>query len=411
MSISQNFPNTRPSLSINFARSQTLDPRITFTRTTSGTRVGPDGYIEVIPADQPRFDFDPVTGECLGLLIEEQRENLITYSGEFNDNYGIKTNTTVSLNDTIAPDGTVSADKIVGNSGQTALDIRTTLISFTSGNIYTYSVFVKKSEWNIVRLQFNGNIWENVELNQRPAIQVDLNTGEVTSSILNSGYSVTKYPNDYYRLTLTAECVVSANSVIEIQLTPNGVGDGTSGIYIWGAQLEQGSFPTSYIPKSGLTVTRTADNASITGSNFTEWYNPSEGTIVLSAISRMPDTHTFNRSFAIFGDGTYTYQTGFYKRVGIAIMRPVISNVELTGTTLTKDLSFKAALSMSSSLNQFCYNGSFISSSSTPIPSQIDRIHFYDITGAGIGHPTATISSFQYYPTRLPNAQLQTLTK
>ena len=75
MSISQNFPNTRPSLSINFARSQTLDPRITFTRTTSGTRVGPDGYIEVIPADQPRFDFDPVTGECLGLLIEEQRVN------------------------------------------------------------------------------------------------------------------------------------------------------------------------------------------------------------------------------------------------------------------------------------------------------------------------------------------------
>lgn len=77
MSISQNFPNTRPSLNLNFARSQTLDPRITFTRTTSGTRVGPDGYIEVIPADQPRFDFDPVTGECLGLIIEEQRQNLI----------------------------------------------------------------------------------------------------------------------------------------------------------------------------------------------------------------------------------------------------------------------------------------------------------------------------------------------
>jgi len=69
MSISQNFPNTRPSLSINFARSQRLDPRITFARTTSGTRVGPDGYIEVIPADQPRFDFDPVTGENSNLRL------------------------------------------------------------------------------------------------------------------------------------------------------------------------------------------------------------------------------------------------------------------------------------------------------------------------------------------------------
>ena len=417
MSISQNFPNTRPSLNLNFARSKTLDPRITFTRTTSGTRVGPDGYIEVIPADQPRFDFDPVTGECLGLLIEEGRQNLVRNNTAQGAVVGTPGTAPTNSYFYIFPSGISREITAIGvENGITYFDVRyygtsastgeiswapqvATLSPVTVGQTVSASVYLKVVSGDFTSI---GSLSIRV---------LDYGPGYLRESSTPYSTSLLQSPTllRYSHTRTTGASTTGVVFSITLNKTASGPVDVT--LRIGMPQIEVGSFPTSVIPTFGTAVTRTADNASITGSNFTEWYNPSEGTIVLSAISRMPDTHTLNRSFAIFGDGTYTYQTGFYKKVGIAIMRPVISNVELTGTTLTKDLSFKAALSMSSSLNQFCYNGSFISSSSTPIPSQIDRIHFYDITGAGIGHPTATISSFQYYPTRLPNAQLQTLTK
>lgn len=84
MSIQQNFPAISPSLSLNFARSKTLDPRITFTRTSTATRVNGQGLIEGVPANTPRFDhsYDPVSGtvKSLGLLIEESRSNLVLFS-------------------------------------------------------------------------------------------------------------------------------------------------------------------------------------------------------------------------------------------------------------------------------------------------------------------------------------------
>ncbi len=145
MSISQNFPNTRPSLSINFARSQRLDPRITFARTTSGTRVGPDGYIEVIPADQPRFDFDPVTGECLGLLIEEQRVNRCTQSVNFNFSATSNTTETTIFN----PDGTAAVRRVPLSTGNfhgtssNAADIDITGQSVGGTTDVTTSIFVR----------------------------------------------------------------------------------------------------------------------------------------------------------------------------------------------------------------------------------------------------------------------------
>ena len=115
MSISQNFPNTRPSLNLNFARSKTLDPRITFTRTSTGTYVDEIGIIRYSSADEPRFDHDPVTGECKGLLIEESRQNLLTYSADISNAAWGKTNSSIGPT-TTAPDGTSTAYKLIENS-------------------------------------------------------------------------------------------------------------------------------------------------------------------------------------------------------------------------------------------------------------------------------------------------------
>lgn len=74
-------PAIRPSLRLDFVNNPHLDPRVTFTRTTGGGRFNANGQYEWLPANVPRIDYDPVTGECLGLLIEEQRTNLLTDSG------------------------------------------------------------------------------------------------------------------------------------------------------------------------------------------------------------------------------------------------------------------------------------------------------------------------------------------
>jgi len=85
MSIKANYPDIRPTLNLDFANTKRLDPRITFTRTTTGTYVGSDGLIKTAAIDEARFDHDPATGESLGLLIEESRTNLDTNSETLED--------------------------------------------------------------------------------------------------------------------------------------------------------------------------------------------------------------------------------------------------------------------------------------------------------------------------------------
>ena len=255
MSISQNFPNTRPSLSINFARSQTLDPRITFTRTTSGTRVGPDGYIEVIPADQQRFDFDPVTGECLGLLIEGQRENLITYSEDF----------TNSIWD--APFTGRSRATIVTRTGVDDPSGGTTAATFKNGGSLSDELI-----WRIATGTANVPYTMSVWIRRRSGTgQIDLVVGDnIAVEITN------QVTNQWKRISLTA---TPTTTTVRAYILIKGLNDE---IDIWGYQLESNKDASSYIPTLGSTVTRTSDNAFIDGENFSRFFNPNEGTAVIT---------------------------------------------------------------------------------------------------------------------------------
>jgi len=106
MSISQNFPEEGPTLNLNFAGSKTLDPRITFSRTTTGTCMDDSGLIVTAPADAPRFDHRYVNGEIesLGLLVEEQRSNLTKYSNTLQSPFN-PVNGTITTNQTTSPSG------------------------------------------------------------------------------------------------------------------------------------------------------------------------------------------------------------------------------------------------------------------------------------------------------------------
>ena len=114
------YPICRPSLDLDFTQ-EVLDERITFSRGSIGTRVNRNRLIETVPANQPRFDYDPVTGECKGLLIEESRVNSWLNSGQSNVTSWNTNGVTLSFDNTVtAPDGTTNTIKCVETNAFTS---------------------------------------------------------------------------------------------------------------------------------------------------------------------------------------------------------------------------------------------------------------------------------------------------
>jgi hypothetical protein len=416
MAISQNFPSTRPSLNLNFARSKKLDPRITFTRTSSATYVGEDGLIKIAPANEARFDHDPITGESLGLLVEESRTNLLLRSEEFDNAYWNKANSSINSNTNlfVAPDGSFTVDKLVENNLNTFHLCQRLDIPFTNAVTYTATVFAKSAERNILQIAFGSAAFglENyVNFNLTSGI-IGLKGTDLTASISSFG-------NGWYRCSATATATATVNSLLGFLMQPNNnsgrffgyQGDGTSGIYVWGAQLEQGAFPTSYIPTTASTATRTADNASMTGSNFSSWYRQDEGTFISNSSilkSGIQTQFVWN-----VGDGTNQISLRSPQVTGDRF-RGNIGNVftPTPGTGNTLVTTSKAAIAYNSALGRLQVGNS----SDEVVPSQLPTLTSSNVfaignSGAGGNSLNGTIRQITYYPSRLTNTQLITLTK
>lgn len=260
MSIRNTYPTIRPSLNLNFARSRTLDPRITFSRSSVGTYMDSDGLIKTAIADQPRFDHRYVNGqiESLGLLVEEQRSNLVKLSNDFSSNFwagycGGKSNITYNTTDVISPDGANNATKIArGSNGcDGSLSWGFHWNSSTGGiiidttNTFTASIYAR---------------------------------GAVGGEVINVGFNDSQMTN--HTLTTSWQRIsrigIANTTDRGFQVKSDAI---NQTFYIWGAQLEQGAFPTSYIPTSGGTGTRNADNVSMVGENFSSWFNQTEGSL------------------------------------------------------------------------------------------------------------------------------------
>jgi hypothetical protein len=415
MSISQNFPEEGPTLNLNFAGSRTLDPRITFTRTSSATFMGRDGLVKIAPANSARFDhrYNSTTGEVesLGLLVEEQRTNLITNSqgtGMDDPNWGTNSNSVIiQTNSTIAPDGTLTANKVSASTVSELHLFNSNIFSATSGTTYTFSCFFKPAELSWVYFRTggtpfgsNGFIFNITD----GSLGVQVNT-------LDSSPIIVKYPNNWYKISITKTATSTGNGLLQI-IVPNGnstsifSGDEISGFYVWGAQLEAGAFPTSYIPTTTSTVTRTADNVSMVGENFSSWYNQNEGTLY-SKLNTNPNSVPI--SFDIGSVGT---------RMQIFINSSnILSNAYFSsGNSIVSFLKgtvgdfFKIATTYK--LNDYA-----ISRDGDDITTDTDAevLPFTKLILGSLGNNTfkmtGHISQLTYYPRRLTNAQLVTLTR
>lgn len=251
-------PDIRPSLLLDFANSGRVDPRIQCTRASSATCWGPDGKLRTVPANVPRIEYDPMTGKCLGLLVEEARTNLLRQSSLLSDTAWVKSDVLVTPSDTQNALG-LSFIKLTPISGayKTINQSLSTVIS--DNQIVAFSVFAKAGEMNTIRLGV-GNKASIIN-----AGHFNLLTGEASRKEITGKY----FGDGWWRVTLSGTDVSSGSATprVHIYSINNGdvttPGDGVSGLYIAAPQLEVGSFPTSYIPTEGAAVTRAADKVSV----------------------------------------------------------------------------------------------------------------------------------------------------
>jgi len=319
----------RPALVLNFVNTTALDSRITFTRSTTATVTNSSGVIQSSAINSPRFDYDPVTLAPKGLLIEDQRVNLL-------------------LNSLI--DGTSLSTQSV-----TVTAVAHTISFYGTGTITL--------------------------------------TGASIATVTGTGV----YPS---RKTLTFTPIVG---VLVCTVTGS----------VQYAQLEAGVFASSFIPTAGSSVTRAPDIARMTGTDFSSWYNATEGTFVVNADVLAVNSTVQQNPISLYTSATNLMRFWLWEGAP-TFVRWTVANVstqaDIVSGAQTANTPFKAAAAYK--LNDFAasYNGAAaLTDTAGTVPVGFTQFNLGSQTGS-FGYLNGHLRSVVYYNTRVPNTTLQVLT-
>jgi hypothetical protein len=403
------------ALDLQFAADKTLTarkgPTPTFTRASTATFVGSNGLIQSAAINTPRFDHNPVTLACKGLLIEESRTNIITYSEDMSVANGWSEDSNRILwvnNATTSPNGNTTAEKITElASAGVSRKISVKNVSVVSGTTYTLSVYAKAAERSFLQITASANFTSAYQ-------NFDLSNGTIGSGTATSS-AITAMGNGWYRCSIVAQASATASGTITVGIVPAStstlftayLGADNHGIFLWGAQLEAGSFPTSYIPTTTAALTRSADVCSITGSDFTGFWNPSEGTLFASGVTRgypvMASSGANSNQIAIFRNPSPLYMR-FDVASGGAYTAQIIS------ATIADGSFNKTAGSYATNDARAAFNGALGTADITvTVPSNLTTLNIGSQSLGSAPH-NGHIAAIRYYKKRLPDAKLQSLT-
>lgn len=371
-------------------------------------------------SDVPRFDYDPTSiGTPRGLLIEGSANNLAYYSESFNPanwtTTGLSGGVVTSTSQT-NPAGISSAIRLVEDTANTAHATYQTIGGLTVGNTYTFSVYVRGDGTRTlagIRITLGGAATDY-------SVIFDLADG-TTGTVYTAGSPGTvtlravQHTGGWWRLSVTINAP-SANTLLYIYnaTTKNASGGlqaflGTgNGIYVWGAQVETGSGASSYIPTGASQGSRAADFCYMSG--ISSWFNAPTGTIISKV--------TYSSLTGSNGGIELSVGTGSSSTNRIAIRRDYVdyysgggaAQAEMYPTVTSGAVQIGTAYAA----NDFamCSNGGTMrTDSSGAVPIGLDTLKLYSDAGSSSGlFLNGWMRSFKYFPTRLPNAQLQSLT-
>lgn len=263
----------------------------TVVRNSIATYVDENGGISTAAVDTPRIDYSDGDG---AVLVEPESENLFPWSEDFSQAAWSKTAATITSNATLSPNGDLTADKLIATSANTVTHSVADAIVLPVNDVYTFSAFFKKGEYNFGQLRFGSS--------SANGCVFDLENGSIAIKGASVTAEITPFANGWYRCSIAKTLTAATNSFM-VAVNESGdfagwAGDDTSGIYIANAQLELGGI-TSYIPTAGAAVTREVD--AITGAGNVDSFDSEEGTIALRMAALEGGSGT--RSISI-SDGT-----------------------------------------------------------------------------------------------------------
>ena len=378
---------------------QTSTALILFTVGTTTLKIDNVSVKEHITAtNTPRLDYS--TG-AEAFLLEPQSTNLITYSEDFSNSFWLIQNLSVTLNSIISPNGNLNATKLTENTSNSTHRILNSSGLIVSGNV-AMSVFAKKGERNWIRLT-NNNI--------RGAF-FDLDNGIIGGVSTGITAKIENYGNGWYRCYISQTGV--ANERLGIYTSIDGVnttyqGDGTSGVYIYGAQLEQQSYATSYIPTSGAAATRNQELCA----DATPVINSEEGTLY-AEIAALANDLTF-RGLSI-SDGTTSNACRIYYRNSSNRMQFLFTVGGASQVSSTFDLADikdynKIAFSYKQNDFKIYINGvKVITDTNGIVPSEntFNKLSFNRGDNGEVFY--GNTKGLKYYPKALADVQLEDLT-
>ena len=382
---------------------------ITFSRASGGTFLGSNGLLQTAANNVPRIEYD-ATGAVKGLLIEEARTNLQVHSGDFSNSAWSKASSTVDTS-YVAPDGTSTASKLTGVGGAGATGLYD---SNPQGTGMSLTCFMKAGSSGVY-----GWI-EGIVGGTSPYGVFDLENGTVVHS-RQCDASIESVGNGWFRCVLanTTNGIsffsAGASDNTYTNSSPWGASSLTPGkfIYVWGAQLESGAFPTSYIPTTGATATRARDLAEIPTSAF--GYNNDQGSVAVEFKSNKPSSD-FYGAF-VLSDGSPTNRIIHHTFNGGhrgAVVSSGVSEVNVVaGSRGAPSELVKFAVGFSDNNFAASLNGATaVTDTSVTIPSGLSKLAlgYYYPTNAQSNMLNGHIKSIQYYPRRLTDTQLQELT-
>ena len=409
-----------PSLDLRFAESKTLNDYMTgqqliaFSRPVGadqspGTYVDENGIIQLSSADQPRFDHNPTTGESLGLLIEESRTNYVNNSttlslATLNGGTGVAPQ--VGTVTTVGPDGvsaSITRSQLDRGTGNTSNDY--SLVGFTpttpSAN-YSQSIWLKSNDTNnYIILMYDAGGGKGNEFTVTPEWQRF--TLDASTSYKNSGDAATTSPS------LIVGLRNGPNSTNYYTGTTNSQ---TADILLWGPQIENGTFVTSYIPTDGTTVTRAAD-VSTSALGVDSFYNQSEGTIFAEcSINANPagNAYVFNLRGSIASHNRIAAYINSSNRAGWIVTTNVV--LQAGGNYSDHLVPNGGKFIIGYKLNDFAFDTSSgpIKTDSSGTPSSSINALTIAALGSSSSLLNGHISRLAYFPTRLPDATLQNIT-
>ena len=379
-----------------------------FTRASIATRVNAEGLIETVASGVPRLDYPILNGvvqSCPALLLEPARTNELLYSQELDNAWWAKTDVSISANSIASPDGSLTADLITESATTGLHRVYRTL---TPNGNNSFSFFVKSNgvRWIVLAAGNTTNFGVHTSF--------DIQNGVVGTSLIGTS-KIENYGNGWYRCIVSGLANGGATSLNLYLCDGDNVisytGDGTSGVYAWGGQLELGSYATSYIPTSGTTITRAAEVCN--GAGTSAEFNDSEG-VLFAEISALANDGII-RAIAI-SDGTGFNRvniryTGTSNQVEYSLFVNGQTTKTLFHSILDSTITSKISVHWKTNDLKFYVNGFLVGSISSAVMmpnNTLNQLRFD--SGAGLSPFYGKTKQLIAFDAALTDEQLEDLT-